>query len=48
MAAIWWTTAIGFVICLGIICGTWIHFVRSGLNTEDSTRVDPVKNDSEE
>lgn len=48
MAALWWATTIGFVICLGILCGTWLHFLRRGLNTEDSTRIDPLKDDSKD
>jgi hypothetical protein len=48
MAAIWWVTTIGFVIFLGCIGGTFFHFISSALNTEDSTRIDPLKIDKEE
>lgn len=41
----WWVTAIGFIICLGFVGGTIVYFLRGTLNSEDSTRIDPVKKD---
>jgi hypothetical protein len=43
----WWVTAIGFIICLGIVGGTLVYFLRGTLNTEDSTRIDPVKKETD-
>lgn len=43
--AVWWVTTIGFVICLGIAGGTFVHFLRRALDTEDSTRIDKIKTD---
>ncbi len=37
----WWVTAIGFIICLGIVGGTFIYFLRGTLHSEDATRIDP-------
>ena len=39
----WWITAIGFIICLGFVGGTIVYFLRGTLNSEDSTRIDPIK-----
>jgi hypothetical protein len=41
----WWVTTIGFIICLGFVGGIMVYFLRGALNSEDSTRVDPVKKD---
>ncbi|MFB6469481.1 hypothetical protein ACE38V_22360 [Cytobacillus sp. Hz8] len=35
-----WIMVIGFVICLGVVGGTFFHFLSSSLDTEDSKRVD--------
>ncbi|WP_197032304.1 hypothetical protein [Bacillus sp. UNC41MFS5] len=48
MAAIWWVTTIGLFIFLGCIGGTFFYFLRSSLNTEDSTRIDPLEINKEE
>jgi hypothetical protein len=45
--AAWWITTIGFIICLGIVGGTMVYFLRGALNSEDSTRIDPNKTDNE-
>lgn len=45
MTAIWWVTTIGFVLCLGAVGGTFFHFLRGALNSEDSSRIDPLKID---
>ncbi|MEY9865157.1 hypothetical protein ABIE66_000536 [Peribacillus sp. B2I2] len=37
-----WVITLGFVGCLGLGGGVFIHFVKSGLNLEDSSRVDPL------
>jgi hypothetical protein len=48
MTAIWWVTTIGFVLCLFAVGGTFIHFLRGALNTEDSSRIDPLNIDKNE
>jgi hypothetical protein len=48
MAAIWWTITIGFICCLGIVAGTWIYFLKKGLNSEDANRVDPIPSEHED
>jgi hypothetical protein len=40
-----WTVTVGFLICLGLICGGFIFFLRTALNPEDATIIDsPIKN----
>jgi hypothetical protein len=46
--AIWWVTTIGFILCMGFVGGTLFHFLSQTLNSEDSTRIDPIKDESEE
>ncbi|OLS33637.1 hypothetical protein BTR25_24770 [Bacillus sp. MRMR6] len=41
-----WVTTIGFVICLGIVGGTLVYFLRGALNSEDSTRIDQISETS--
>ena len=48
MTAIWWVTTIGFVLCLFAVGVTFIHFLRGALNTEDSSRIDPLNIDKNE
>lgn len=43
----WWVTTIGFVICLGFVGGTMVYFLKGSLNSEDATRIDPIKTDEE-
>jgi hypothetical protein len=43
----WWVTAIGFIICLGLVGGTLVYVLRETLNSEDSTRIDPVKKETD-
>ncbi|MGG3468357.1 hypothetical protein ABES02_12840 [Neobacillus pocheonensis] len=45
--ALLWITTIGFLLCLGFVVGTWIHFLRSGLDSGDSKRIDPINNDDD-
>lgn len=45
--ALLWITTIGFLLSLGFVLGTWVHFVKSGLNSEDSTRIDPIIKDDD-
>ncbi|WP_180960203.1 hypothetical protein [Neobacillus cucumis] len=45
--AIWWITTIGFVLCLGIAGGTFIYFLRQGLDSDDTKRIDQVKSDQD-
>lgn len=45
MAAIWWITTIGFVLCLGFVAGTFFHFLRNSLDSEDAKRVDKIDSD---
>ena len=48
MAAIWWVTTIGFVLCLGFVGGTFFHFLRESLYSEDcrKSRLKRSENDS--
>lgn len=45
MAAIWWITTIGFVLCLGFVGGIIFHFLRESLHSDDATRIDKIKSD---
>ncbi|WP_223589651.1 hypothetical protein [Neobacillus bataviensis] len=45
--ALLWITTIGFLLCLGFAVGTWIHFLRNGLNSEDAKRIDPIPEENE-
>lgn len=40
--AIWWITTIGLLFCLASIIVFWVYGLKGSLNTEDSTRVDPL------
>jgi hypothetical protein len=46
--ALWWATAIGFVIVLGCLGGTFVHFLNTALDKDDSKRIDKIKQESEE
>ncbi|CAH2717400.1 hypothetical protein BACCIP111895_04592 [Neobacillus rhizosphaerae] len=48
MAAVWWVTTIGFILCLGFVGGTIFHFLRGTLNSEDAVRIDKINGDKEE
>lgn len=37
-----WVITIGFVGCLGLGGGVFVHFVKSGLNVKDASRIDPL------
>ncbi|WP_285768836.1 hypothetical protein [Peribacillus sp. SI8-4] len=37
-----WVITVGFVACLGLGAGLFVHFVKSGLNLEDASKVDPL------
>lgn len=37
-----WVITIGFVGCLGLGGGVFVYFVKSGLNIEDASRIDPL------
>ncbi|WP_169797598.1 hypothetical protein [Neobacillus fumarioli] len=43
--AMWWVTTIGFVICLGMAGGIFVHFIRQALNTEDAVKIDQINPD---
>ncbi len=43
--AVWWVTTIGFVLSLGFVGGTLVHFLRRALNSEDAKRVDRLEED---
>ena len=43
----WWVTTIGFIICLGFVGGTLVYFLKGTLKSEDSTRIDPVKKETD-
>lgn len=40
-----WVTTVGFAICLGIVGGVLIYFLRRGLDPDDSHRIDPLPKD---
>lgn len=42
-----WVTTVGFSICLGIVGGVLIYFLRRGLEPDDSRRIDPLPKDQE-
>ena len=44
---IWWVTTIAFVLCLGFAGGTFIHFLRQGLDSEDAYQIDKVETEQE-
>ncbi|MCH6265641.1 MULTISPECIES: hypothetical protein [Neobacillus] len=44
---VWWVTTIGVVICLGLAGGVLVHFLRSALDIEDSTRIDKIDSNNE-
>lgn len=45
---VWWVTTIGFVLCLGFVGATFIHFLRRGLDSDDAKRIDRIKGEKEE
>lgn len=38
----WYVTLAGLVICLGIFGGVFVYFLIASVDTEDSTRIDPI------
>ncbi|CAM3911229.1 hypothetical protein [Mesobacillus zeae] len=38
--AYWWVVTIGMLLCLGLSGGVLFYFISSGLDSNDSTRVD--------
>lgn len=36
-----WVITIGFIGCLGLGAGVFIHFIKSGLDSSDMSRIDP-------
>lgn len=47
MAYLWMMTA-GFVICLGLLCGTLLYFISSSLVKDDSKRIDLLDTDKKQ
>ncbi|WP_442598010.1 hypothetical protein [Neobacillus sp. D3-1R] len=45
--SMWWITTIGFIICLGFFGGIFVYALRNALPTEDSTRIDPLPEDTD-
>lgn len=43
-----WVMTIGFVICLGLIGGTLLFFIRSAFNYDDASRIDLLDTKNEE
>lgn len=37
-----WVTTVGFAICLGIVGGVFIYFLKRGLDSDDACRIDPA------
>ncbi|WP_156351150.1 hypothetical protein [Neobacillus vireti] len=48
MTAIWLTTTIGFVLCLGLVGGMIFHFLGRALDSEDAVRIDKLNSEEEE
>ena len=46
--AILWITVIGFIICLGLVGGVFIYFLRGALPSDDSKRIDPIKTENDD
>ncbi|MDQ0155533.1 hypothetical protein [Robertmurraya andreesenii] len=42
MMLVWSIILIGFMISLGIVVGIYVHVLQVALDTEDSTRIDPL------
>ncbi|HLO10733.1 MAG TPA: hypothetical protein VK190_00605 [Pseudoneobacillus sp.] len=40
--AIWWITALGFLLCLGFIGGIFVYGLKGALHSEDSNYIDPL------
>ncbi|MEW9501000.1 hypothetical protein [Jeotgalibacillus marinus] len=38
-----WTVTVGYVFLLGMVGGIFVYFLRSSLNLDDSTKIDPLK-----
>jgi hypothetical protein len=43
-----YVTLIGFIICLGLVGGVFIYFLRGALPSEDSKRIDPIKTEHDD
>ncbi|MHC0036183.1 hypothetical protein [Pseudoneobacillus sp. C159] len=43
--ALWWITAISMVMCLGFIGGAFAYGLKGALQSDDSTKIDPLPND---
>jgi hypothetical protein len=37
-----WVTTVGFTICIGIVGGVFIYYLRKGLDSDDARRIDPA------
>ncbi len=37
-----WVTTVGFAICLGIVGGVFIYYLKTALDSEDAHRIDPA------
>jgi hypothetical protein len=40
-----WVTTVGLAICLGIVGGVFIYYLRTALDSEDAHRIDPAPKD---
>ncbi|MCM3765019.1 hypothetical protein [Neobacillus niacini] len=45
--ALWWTMTFGLVLCLGIVGGTMVHFLRNALDSDDAKRIDKLPVDKD-
>ncbi|MGD6843508.1 hypothetical protein ACQCVH_13430 [Bacillus infantis] len=47
MLLLWIITA-GFILCLGLVGGMFVHYLRSAMHTHDSVTVDPAPEENSE
>ena len=43
-----WVILLGLIVCLAILSGLFVYFVRSGFDHDDITRIDPFPEEKKE
>ncbi|MFE8701409.1 hypothetical protein ACFYKX_12460 [Cytobacillus sp. FJAT-54145] len=43
-----WITTVSFAVCLGLVGGVFVYYLKVALNSEDSNRIDPLPKDHSE
>jgi hypothetical protein len=43
-----WIMTIGFILCLGLVGGMFVHYLRAAMHTHDSVTVDPMPEETGE